>query len=86
MEVDMELTKKTTILLSPRQHARLLEVARRRGVSMGDLVRSACERVYGERGEDERLEAARRLTSMSLPVADPATMKQQSTGYDDESP
>ena len=43
----MELSKKTTILFSPDLHARLLRLAAQRGTSLGDLVRTACERQYG---------------------------------------
>ena len=47
METDMELTKKTTILLSPDLHAHLARTARARRTSLGQLVREACEIQYG---------------------------------------
>lgn len=43
----MELSKKTTILFSPETHERLTELAARRGVSLGELVRDACVAQYG---------------------------------------
>jgi hypothetical protein len=45
----MELTHKTTILLSKALHRQLTELARERGQSLGELVRQACERQYGNR-------------------------------------
>ncbi|PKN55044.1 MAG: hypothetical protein CVU56_23390 [Deltaproteobacteria bacterium HGW-Deltaproteobacteria-14] len=43
----MELTRKTTILSSPALHDRLVQLARRRGVSTGQLIRQAVESQYG---------------------------------------
>lgn len=80
----MELTKKTTILLSPALHSRLVTVAARRRVSLGHLVREACEREYGDSSLEERLAAWRMLTSIGAPVADVATMKRES--IDDSKP
>ena len=75
----MELSKKTTILFPPDLHDRLARLARQRGKSLGELVREACERQYGLFSEKERLDAVRGLSSLSLPVSDPATMKEEST-------
>ena len=75
----MELSKKTTILFPPELHARLARLARQRGTSLGELVRAACEKQYGLFSEEERLDALRRLSALALPVADPATMKEQSS-------
>lgn len=50
----MELSKKTTTLLSPELHARLTSIAARRGASLGELVREACEARYGVSGGPER--------------------------------
>ncbi len=74
----MELTKKTTILFSPELHRRLAELAARRGRSMGDLVREACEIQYGVVGGREQLAAVGALARLALPVGDPATMKRES--------
>jgi hypothetical protein len=78
MEVDMELSKKTTILLPPRLHARLSRLAAHRKTSLGELVRQACERQYPDLSSEERLEAVRVLTALCLPVGAPARMKRQS--------
>lgn len=75
----MELSKKTTILFPPGLHERLARLARQRGTSLGELVRTACEKQYGLFSEEERLEALHGLASLSLPVADPATMKSESS-------
>jgi predicted DNA-binding protein len=74
----MEYSKKTTILFSPELHERLVQLARQKGVSLGYLVRSACETQYGLVAVEDRLEAVRELSRLSLPVADTRTMKEQS--------
>jgi predicted DNA-binding protein len=78
MEVHMELTKKTTILFSPELHRRLTELAARRGRSLGDLVREACEVQYGVVGGRDQVAAVNALASLRLPVGTPAAMKQES--------
>ena len=74
----MELSKKTTILFPPHLHQTLSQLARRRGVSMGELVRKACQKCYGVPLVQDRLAAVRRLESMSLPVGDPDQMERES--------
>ena len=76
----MELSKKTTILLSPVLHARLTKLAEERQTSLGELVRTACERQYGAGGPTvkEKLAALRRMSKLNLPVSDVATMKRES--------
>ena len=71
MEVYMELSKKTTLLFSPELHSRLSSLAAKRGVSMGELVREACEAQFGLAGSPDRVEAARALGALMLPL--PAT-------------
>ena len=82
--MDMELTKKTTILFSPEVHRRLARLAAQRGTSLGDLVRSACEREYGAPSREEKVAAVRRLAGLKLPVADPRKMKRESVPDADE--
>ena len=74
----MELSKKTTILFTPELHRRLSRLAARRGSSLGELVREACEAQYGVAGSEARLEAASGLAALALPVASPGTMKRES--------
>jgi hypothetical protein len=78
MEVDMELTKKTTILFSPELHRRLSRLAKRRGVSLGELVREACQVRYGIAGTAARSEAVTALAHLTLPVGSPDAMKRES--------
>ena len=77
MEEYMELTKKTTILFPPDLHERLSAMAAQQGVSMGELVRKACEEQYGIAAREDRIAAVRALASLSLPVANPKKMKTQ---------
>ena len=74
----MELSKKTTILFSPELHRRLTRLAARRGVSLGELVREACEVRYGVLGSASRLEAVQALATLELPVGTPDEMKRES--------
>ena len=73
----MELSKKTTILFPPELHDRLLRLAAARRTSLGELVRTACERQYNLPSREERLAALRKLTSLRLPVASPRRMKRE---------
>jgi hypothetical protein len=74
----MELTKKTTILFSPRLHDRLARLAKKNKTSIGELVRHACEQRYFLPGREERIAAARKLASFHLPVGTPGQMKRES--------
>ena len=79
-----KITKKTTILLQPELHRRLTRLAARRGTSLGELVRSACERQYGIGGSKERIQAVRAIGALELPVCAPAQMKGESQPQPDE--
>ncbi len=74
----MELSKKTTILLSPRMYELLKGVSKARKTSVGELIRSACEAQYGLTAENEAIDAIDHLSSMELPVGVPASMKRES--------
>ena len=74
----MELTKKTTILLSPQLHAHLSKVAKARKKSLGELVREACEAQYGFQSPADRLQAVEALAALALPVGSVADMKEES--------
>lgn len=74
----MDLSKKTTILFSPEVHTRLTELAARKGVSMGVLVREACVAQYGLVDEETKLSAVQSLAALSLPVGTPAEIKRES--------
>jgi len=77
MEVYMELSKKTTILLSPRLYKMLKGISEVERVSIGELIRSACEKQYGLPAESEAIEAVQRLSAMALPVGTPDEMKRE---------
>ena len=75
--MDMELTQKTTILFSPALHDRLTQIAAQRGTSLGDLVRTACEREYGAASPADKIAAIRRMAELALPVSDVKRMKRE---------
>ena len=74
----MALTKKTIILFPPELHTRLSHVAAERQTSLGDLVRRACEKEYGEPSSESKRAALQHLTSLRLPVSDPKQMERES--------
>ncbi len=74
----MELSVKTTILLTPELHDRLTRLAEREDTSLGALVREACERQYGIAGSQERAVAVRELARLDLPVGSARAMKRES--------
>jgi len=78
MEVYMELSKKTTILFSPELHDRLRRLAVQKGISMGELIRSACEKVYGIFSREEKIRAVKDLADLDLPVDEIPKMKEES--------
>ena len=80
----MELSKKTTILFPPDLHRRLARLAALRGMSLGDLVRKACEREYGLASREERLAAVRELAALSLPIGTPEEMARESVPRPEE--
>jgi predicted DNA-binding protein len=84
MEVDMALVKKTTILFPPELHARLASLAAQRGVSLGHLVRSACEAHFGLASVEERLEAVDELFALELPVGEVEQLKRESVPTPDK--
>ena len=77
----MELSKKTTILLSPELHERLTRLAKTKQTSLGQLVREACEARYGAATRQEKLEAVKQLSEMNLPVDTVEVMKEQSNRF-----
>ena len=74
----MELTKKTTVLLSPDLHEHLTRTAKARQKSLGQLVREACELQYGYVSSEDRVRAVDELRRLSLPVGSPRKMKRES--------
>ena len=74
----MELTKKTTILFPPDLYKKLSALAKQQRVSIGELVRRACEEYYKIASREEILSAVKELGELSLPVGDVREMKEQS--------
>ena len=74
----MELSKKTTILFPDDLHERLVGLARQRKVSLGFLVRDACVHQYGLHAPEDRIDAARALSEMALPVGTPQELEDES--------
>ena len=67
-------TERTQVLLSKQQVGRLKRLAVRERRSVGAVIRDAID-AYAGPTESDRREAAERLVSMNLPVADWETMK-----------
>ena len=80
----MELSKKTTILFSPELHDRLSQLATQTGTSLGNLVRTACERQYGLPTKEERLAAVASLAGLKLPVGTPGRLKREAVPKPEE--
>ena len=80
----MELSKKTTILFSPDLHERLWRLAAERGTSLGELIRTACERQYRLPSKEEKLAAVGSLAALRLPVGSPRQMKRQAVPEPEE--
>ena len=74
----MELSKKTTILFPPELHEHLSRLAEQMHTSLGELVRTACERQYRLPTREEKLRAVGSLAGLRLPVGSPRKMKQES--------
>lgn len=73
-----ELTKRVQVLFSPAQYARLQEIARSRGESIGSLVRRAVQQQYLDTSRTERLAAVEQMATLRLPVTDWEQMERES--------
>jgi hypothetical protein len=65
----MATTRRAQILMEPDEYGRLEEIARRRGVSVGSLVREAVRDRYLTGGEARR-KALAEIYALDLPVAE----------------
>ena len=68
------LTKKTTILFSPKVYRQLERVAHKEGTSVADLIRRAAIQRYLLPNRQSRVDAVEALAAMRLPVSDWHTM------------
>ena len=80
----MALSKKTTILFPPDLHERLSRLAAEKGASLGELIRTACERQYRLPSKEEQLAAVGCLAALRLPVGDPRQMKREAVPEPEE--
>ena len=80
---DGELAKKTTVLFSGDQFSDLKKTAEARGRSIGDLIRSACEKRYALVPHEEAVEAVDALSSFSLPVRPVKEMKKELVSFEE---
>ncbi len=80
MDMDMEvgLTKKTTILFPPDLYRHLAGIAAQRRSSVGELVREACRAQYSISTRAERLALVDQLAGLSLPVSSVEQMERES--------
>lgn len=74
----MELSRKTTILLSERLHEQLKRLARTRNSSVGELIRQACERQYRLASAQKARQAVEELAALRLPAGTVRDMKRES--------
>ena len=73
----MELSKKTTVLFSEDLYNKLKKLAQAKNRSLGDLIRTACEKQYHIFSTEETQEAVEELAQLALPVDSVAEMKNQ---------
>ncbi len=77
----MKKTERLEVRISPVHYNLLQTEAKRRGVSMGGLVREAVEEKYGDI-QTQRMEAFQQLITLDLPVDDWEQMKREiEAGY-----
>jgi hypothetical protein len=72
------LNKRVQVLFSAAQYARLREIARARGESIGSLVRQAVQKQYLDTSHEERLAAVDEMATLHLPVSDWEQMERES--------
>jgi hypothetical protein len=72
------LNKRLQVLLPANQYARLKEIARSRGKSVGSLVRQAVQKQYLDTSREEGLAAVEEMASLRLPVSDWEQMERES--------
>ena len=77
----MELSHKTTILFSEDQFSALKSVAKAKGKSIGELIRSACEQVYASDNREGAVNAVLELEKLNLPVASVEEMKMEQVPF-----
>jgi hypothetical protein len=74
----MPLTKRTTVLFTPELFDRLHQEAKRRGTSIGHLIRQACEDTYRSGPSPTRVAAVEELARLALPNDTPEQVEAES--------
>jgi len=64
----MGATRRTQILMNPDEYRRLRDLARRKRVSVGELVRTAVRTTYFEPQSADKKAALEEILRMNLPV------------------
>lgn len=64
----MGATRRTQILMDPDEYRRLRDLARRKRVSVGELVRTAVRTTYFEPRSADKKAALEEILRMNLPV------------------
>lgn len=72
------LNKRVQVLFPATEYARLKEIARSRGKSLGSLVRQAVQEQYLDTSREERLSAVEEMAALRLPVSDWEQMERES--------
>lgn len=74
------LTHKTTILLSPHEHRFLKETANRQNTTMGQLIRSAIQKIWMKKppsNQKKIIDGWNKLFQANAPVADWPEMEKE---------
>jgi hypothetical protein len=69
-------TKRAQVLMDPVEYAALERIAAARGASVGALIREALREKF-VLDRERRMEAVRRICSMSIPLPDWDTLKRE---------
>ncbi len=64
------LTHKTTLLLSPEEHRRLVREAQKHQTTMGEMIRRAVRKLYFSRPKANNRKTWNKLFQMKAPVGD----------------
>jgi hypothetical protein len=69
------LSRRVQILLDDERHERLLAESRRRGLSVGALIREAIDRAYPSDAAKRRAAGRAILAAEPMPIGDPEELK-----------
>lgn len=72
-----KLTRRMQILFSPEQYGKLHTLSAEAHTSIGELVRGAVDKVYGQEKMKKRITAAKRLINLNVSTCDWEKMEKQ---------